>query len=103
MLKTILGAIVIAVLVVVGLPFLLKFFGIGTENTARSADSSIGKLILKWVAIGFAALGVAFLGGSFLAFMQGVLMQIRILAVVGIVCLAIAAVLWCVRSVIFKK
>lgn len=103
MLKTILGAIVIAALVLVGLPLLLKFFGIGAENAGQPAKNNLPKRILKWVAIGFAALGIAFLGGSYLAFVQGVVMQISVLATVGIFCLVIAAAVWVVRTVNFKQ
>lgn len=103
MFKSLIGAIVIAVLVVVGLPFLLNCFGINAENTAHIAKGSILKTVLKWVAIGFAALGVAFLGGSYLAYVQGVFMQISVLATAGIVCIAVAAAVWVVRSVKFKQ
>ena len=100
MLKNLFGAVVIAVLVIVGLPFLLKFFGIHAAPGA--AKGGILSAILKWCSLAFAALGAAFLGGSYLAFMQGIFFQIRILAMVGVICLAAAVILWVVRAIKFK-
>lgn len=61
------------------------------------------KNILKLAAIIFAVLGIAFLCGSYLASVQGVASQITVLAVVGVICLVIAAVLLIVRTVKFPK
>ena len=101
MLKNLFGAVVIAVLVVVGLPFLLKLFGLHTIPAAAKGGSIL-RAILKWCSSGFAALGAAFLGGSYLAFVQGVLLQIRVLAAVGVLCLAVAVILWAVRVIKFN-
>ena len=59
--------------------------------------------ILKIVALIIAVLGVAFLGGSYLAYIQGVVTQITVLAVVGVICLVIAAVLLIYRAIKFSK
>lgn len=61
------------------------------------------KNILKLAAIIFAVLGIAFLCGSHLASAQGVASQITVLAVVGVICLVIAAALLIVRAVKFPK
>lgn len=59
------------------------------------------KIILKLAAVILAVLGIAFLGGSYLAYLQGVAGQITVLAVVGVICLVIAAALLIYRAVKF--
>lgn len=61
------------------------------------------KIILKVVAIILAILGIAFLGGSYLAYLQGVESQIAVLAVVGIICLVASATSLIYRAVRFQK
>ena len=61
------------------------------------------KAILKWISIVFVVLGLAFLVGSYLAFVQGVVTQIGILAVVGIICIAIAVILTIFRVIKSKE
>lgn len=89
MMTYIMGALKIALLVILGLAFLLyipqiiKF--LKGEYKTMNKKMIAGK-VMKWVG-GFAGvLGLAFYGGAFLAHVQGVLTQILPLAVVGTIC-----------------
>lgn len=86
MFYTILSAIVIFILVLVGLPFLLSVIA-PVKKEKNQKENVIFVKIWKIAAILLLLLGLAFLGGSWLAYLQGVVSQITILAAVGVVCL----------------
>lgn len=58
-------------------------------------------LVLRWGSFILLALGLAFSIGAYLAFVQGVVSQIGVLAVTGIICLILGIVMQIVRMVSF--
>lgn len=64
---------------------------------------SLMKVIFKWLSAIFALVGVAFFGGSYLAYVQGIFAQISLLAIAGVACLIIAAILLAVHLRKAKK
>jgi hypothetical protein len=90
------NAIKIAVLVIIGMVFLLNIpnlykFLKGEYKTMNT--KKIGGKIMKWIGGFVSLLGLAFLGGSYLAYIQGFFTQIYALAMAGIICLLAGIVL----------
>lgn len=100
MFYTILSAIVIFILVLVGLPFLLSVIA-PVKKEKNQKENVIFVKIWKIAAILLLLLGLAFLSGSLLAYLQGIVTQITVLAVVGVVCLLASVI--CFIAGIHKK
>lgn len=97
MFRTIFSAVVILVLVLVGLPFLFNVIVPMMKEENREENMNLYKF-WKVAAVLLLLLGLAFLGGSLLAYLQGVATQITVLAVVGVVCLVASIVCFIVEK-----
>lgn len=81
----------IALLVTVGIvfflhvPAIIKF--LKGESKIMKKKQIVAKGV-KWAGLFLCVLGGAFFCGSYLAYIQGVLSQIKVLAAVGVVCVA---------------
>lgn len=92
MLSVLFKAFDIFILVVVGM-WLLWEIGIFSNHKSRhTKEVKVMKTVLNMVSIILFILGVAFLGGSFLAFLQGFVIQITVLAVTGTICFIVALI-----------
>ena len=83
------GAFKIAILVTVGIGVIFnlpKIIAFVRDHKNSDKNSVVGQ-IAKWLGVFFAVLGIAFYGGAFLAYMQGIATQIGLLAICGTLCL----------------
>lgn len=103
MLHILCNALIIFVLVSVGLWLLWEHGVIGGKTTETGKEGNgMGMLFNLATGILF-LLGVAFLGGAFLAHLQGFALQVTVLAAVGVICLAAAILLFVLNRLQRKK
>ena len=79
----IISAIVIAVLVIVGLPLITNQ---QQRKAANGEPAALWPKLLRWGGLFVILLGAAFFFGAFQAYAQGIQSQIMPLAVTGAVC-----------------
>lgn len=87
----------ICILVLIGLYFLWKIEALDDIHYHGKKGIGMGA-ILKGTMMILVLLGVAFLGGSFLAYIQGFTQQILVLGIVGVICLLMAVLCFASRK-----